>query len=225
MNEVWSSLTTSLSSRALAPYLEATNGSLATAAKLYEFDRNLSGSLWVTLAQTKNVVTNCAAIALQCHSYSQSRDSHWLLDETGILGRDLVTGNGQHARPYSLISNFVSQCLSSETNDWDDVLQLLPDHFWVSVMSHDSYKFWPDLKSAFNTSTDQEFEDLCLKFREVVQFMQVIQSGKPIFCEDFDGIFYQAIRLASYVDESFAIWLYQSSTIHNALKLDPRFSN
>lgn len=221
VNANWATLTASLNAQTLAPYRQAADGALDQAAELYLFDRNLSGALWITLSQVKTVIINAIDLQLQCHTVVKSPSMHWLFDESKILGRDAHSTTPHHQKPYSHVAKMIVECKFDANTAIESILALLPDHFWLSVMSTDTESLWPALMSGFNIHKLDEFEDVCARFSQLVEGLQHIKSGLPVFNLTIDDIFYNAIRLASYVDEGFATWLYETSSISEILKNHP----
>lgn len=74
---------TALSAERLAPYVRATNGSLAEAVRLYEWNLAVSGALYEALGILEVVLRNALSEQLAAHHGTLA--GHWYDDPLGVL--------------------------------------------------------------------------------------------------------------------------------------------
>ena len=217
----WSTLTAVLSARTLQPYRGATKGDLTLAATLYEWDRRISGALWMALDHAKAAIINTIDVHLKCHTLERGSVSHWLFDDSGSIGRRTSIAGTHHKPPFLFAADLILCTTDTEAEHPENLFPRISPEFWKSLMSSDTYSLWPALKIGFNVADDEEFSELCALFSDVLTLHTAITQQSPVFAINIDVAFYDALRLTSFVDEDFAMWIYQTSLVPSLLAEHP----
>ncbi|MDH6532031.1 hypothetical protein M2119_000268 [Aurantimicrobium minutum] len=220
MNE-WDIAVRYLAGARLRPYLEACSGNDELALRLYEWNTEISSALWESLSYLEVSVRNTIDLQMQYRQQRLGRESHWIFDTDGELGRNRENP-AESKQPYRAIHEATRRIHNQHKEVTPNrIISELSFGFWHQMMSKQQRFLWPDLASGFRNLPSRAPDELVTKFEPLRDLRNRIGHHHKIFHLDVYEKFDLITSVASFVEPALADMIRSRSRLEDLLSHRP----
>lgn len=192
-----------------SPYLEACDGSATKAMELYDWNVQISASLWELLTYLEVALRNRIDERLQ---HATSITDHWTsnLEQLGLANDERLKVELRKAR--ERIKRNGKEMTAGQT------VSELPFGFWVAILSRRSRRLWPELASGFRGMPTRDPTELHRLVLVMHSLRNRIGHHHRVWNLEIAAIHADLLKLASFIDVDFGDWLSSKSSVPQRLQ-------
>lgn len=209
----WDFYVRHFSEKRLSPYLRQCDGDVDNAMRLYDWNTQVSSVLWESIGFLEISLRNALDNQLQERQSRLHRDTHWIFDDAGELGRN-ATNPANSRQPFKSIFEATSRIRAKQKDVTPDrILAELPLGFWHQLVAKQQRFLWPDLASGFPNMPSRSPDLVASKVETVRNLRNRIGHHHKIFQLDIRHIFREITSLAGFIDFRLSDWIGNESRL------------
>ena len=198
----------------LAPYLDACDGDLVRAIRLYEWNAAVSGALFEVLADVEVILRNAIHTSMTAWSIRKGHGPNWFDNAHGLLGPRLM----EHVlRARVRVEEQQRQVTS------DRIVSELTFGFWRFLLTS-KYRttIWPILSNGALSRVEVGYEEMFLaRVGRAHDLRNRIAHHEPIHRRKIDRDLLDCLRIVSAICPESADWVRQRSRVLDLLESRP----
>lgn len=216
----WEVVERVISPHRLESYLDESENRNELALALYEWNNELSAAFWELISLLEVGLRNTIDLKLEERSRRIGRESHWIFDESGELGR---RDNAQeNLYPYRDIFSAIGRVRRNEKNvSPQQIISETSLGFWHQLVSNKSLSIWPDLASAFPYAPSRDQGYISELVQDLRKLRNRISHHHKLQRMSIERGELLILELAKAIDPEFSIWLKRVSKIEIVLQNRP----
>lgn len=203
-----------LSLERLSPYLASSDGDLARAIRLYEWNAAISGALFEVLADVEVILRNAIHTTITEWSISKGYGSNWYDNSHGLLGSRLEM---HVARAKARVEEQKRQVSPQR------IVSELSFGFWRYLLTS-KYRttIWPILCNGALSRVDVGYEEMFLaRVGRMHDLRNRIAHHEPIHTRRIDRDLLDCMRILSAICPETADWVHRRARVEALLENRP----
>lgn len=212
-DELWAVVEEKISTQRMAGYLKEANGDQNRAVKLYEWNNNLSASMWQLLSILEVGVRNSIDSKMRERQIRLHRTEHWIFDDFFELGRKRnVTGNSK--QPFRDIESAIARVQKNgKSLTPSQIISETSFGFWNQLVGNKNKFLWPDLAGSFPNAPSRDQKYVSTLFSDLRDIRNRISHNHKLHSQSVEAGEMMILELAKAIDPDFADWLQSMSRI------------
>jgi len=211
--DLWAVVEEKISPQRLASYLREANGDQDRAVCLYEWNNNLSASLWQLLSILEVGVRNSIDSKMRERQLRLHRKEHWIFDDYLELGRQR-TGSGNSNQPYRDIESAIARVQKNgKPLTPSQIISETSFGFWNQLVGKRNKFLWPDLAGAFPNAPTRDQKYVSTLFSDLRDIRNRISHNHKLHPKSVEAGELMILELAKAINPDFAEWLQSMSRI------------
>lgn len=212
-DELWAVVEEKISTQRMAGYLKEANGDQNRAVELYEWNNNLSASLWQLLSILEVGVRNSIDSKMRERQMRLQRKEHWIFDDYFELGRQR-NGTRNANQPFRDIESAIARVQKNgKPLTPSQIISETSFGFWNQLVGKRNKFLWPDLAGAFPNAPTRDQKYVSTLFSDLRDIRNRISHNHKLHAQSVEAGELMILELAKAIDPDFAEWLQSMSRI------------
>lgn len=216
----WEVVERVISPHRLESYLRDSVDRRELALALYEWNNELSAAFWELISLLEVGLRNTIDQKLEERSRRLGRDTHWIFDESGELGRR--DNAEKNLYPYRDIYSAIGRVRRNEKPvSPQQIISETSLGFWHQLVSSKSLSIWPDIAGAFPYAPSRDQSYIAELVQDLRKLRNRISHHHKLQAKSIERGELLILELAKAIDPEFSIWLKRVSKIEIVLHNRP----
>lgn len=211
--DLWTVVEEKISPQRMASYLRESNGDQDRAVGLYEWNNNLSASLWQLLSILEVGVRNSIDSKMRERQFRLHREEHWIFDDYFELGRQRI-GSENSIQPFRDIESAIARVQKNgKPLTPSQIISETSFGFWNQLVGKNNKFLWPDLAGAFPNAPTRDQKYVSTLFSDLRDIRNRISHNHKLHAKSVEAGEWMILELAKAINPDFAEWLQSMSRI------------